>query len=110
MFNWGWHMSISRNVAGSHEPASVLQFPFDRTRTGHADVEHVVSETYWMIVSTDADGARELTKMRSPRFLSPCRAYSLSEAARGVRSLLLYKFARQTATGSDHPALSRVIA
>ncbi len=63
-----------------------------------------------MIVSTDADGARELTKMRSPRFLSPCRAYSLSEAARGVRSLLLYKFARQTAAERDHAALHRCSA
>lgn len=104
-------MSISRNAAGSYEPASVLQFPFDRTRTGHADAERVVSETYWMIVATDADGSRELTKMRSPRYLSPSRAYSLSEAARGVRSLLLYKFARQSvASAEDHAALQQCSA
>lgn len=90
-------MSISRNVTGSHGPATVLQFPSTRTRAGLAHDERVVSETYWMIVATAADGSRQLTKMRSPRFLSPRRAYALSEASRGVRSLLLYKFTRQAA-------------
>lgn len=90
-------MSISHNVTGSKGPATILQFPSTRTRAGRAHGERVVSETYWMIVATAADGSRQTTKMRSPRFLSPGRAYALSEAARGVRSLLLYKFARQSA-------------
>lgn len=96
-------MSISHNVTGSQGPATILQFPSTRTRAGQACGEHIVSETYWMIVATAADGSRQTTKMRSPRFLSPGRAYALSEDARGVRSLLLYKFARQpAASGREH--------
>ncbi len=91
-------MLFSHKTPSSSESATILEFPNARTRSDRRRGERVVAETYWMIVATAADGSTTCAKMRSPRFLSPRRAYTSSEGARcGVRSLLLYKFRRRPA-------------
>lgn len=77
---------------------TILPFPTDRARPRDPHVERVVSETQWIFVTTATDGSMSLTKTRSPRFLSPGRAYrSPPQGARSsVRSLLLYTFSHRS--------------
>ncbi|MEX1082438.1 MAG: hypothetical protein WEC99_10525 [Halofilum sp. (in: g-proteobacteria)] len=98
-------MSYSHQTPDSNESATILQFPIHRTRPGRDDGERVVTESYWMIVARNSDGSTRLTRMRSPHFLSPGRAYAWSAGLAGdVRSLLLYRFARSPAAPAERVA------
>lgn len=81
--------------------ATILNFPRATARCRAARDERVVAETYWAIVTQAADGSKTLATMRSPRFLSPRRAYASPEDGEhsAVRSFLMYKFSCRVRAG-----------
>ena len=86
--------------------AKILEFPKSAARPNAVEPERVVAETYWVIVKLEADGSKRISRMRSPQFLSPNRAYAqpCDGAAGAVRSLLMYKLRPSAATPAVDPS------